>query len=127
VPAPVPYANFSNPQTLNLYAMVHDDPETFADLDGHGQNGNCALNNPCTDQNPNPSSPSNVAKNRAQKHHHHPPNTRREVDKLYNEFSGIRPKPGATTEPNRSQAVVNAAHVYDNVNGRGFQGSSLGA
>lgn len=36
VPAPVPYANLSNPQTLNLYAMVADDPETFADLDGHG-------------------------------------------------------------------------------------------
>jgi hypothetical protein len=25
----------SNPQTLNLYAMVSDNPETFADLDGH--------------------------------------------------------------------------------------------
>jgi len=35
VPVPVPYANLSNPQTLNLYAMVADDPETFADLDGH--------------------------------------------------------------------------------------------
>src|SRR5215470_5826812 len=35
VPAPVPYANLTNPQTLNLYAMVADDPETFADLDGH--------------------------------------------------------------------------------------------
>ena len=35
VPAPVPYANLTNPQTLNLYAMVSDDPETFADLDGH--------------------------------------------------------------------------------------------
>jgi RHS repeat-associated protein len=35
IPAPVPYANLSNPQTLNLYAMVADDPETFADLDGH--------------------------------------------------------------------------------------------
>ena len=34
-PAPVPYANFSNPQTLNLYAIVSDNPETFADLDGH--------------------------------------------------------------------------------------------
>src|SRR6185437_14955513 len=31
----VPYANLSNPQTLNLYAMVTDDPESFADLDGH--------------------------------------------------------------------------------------------
>jgi RHS repeat-associated protein len=35
VPAPVPYANLANPQTLNLYAMVSDDPESFADLDGH--------------------------------------------------------------------------------------------
>ncbi len=35
IPAPVPYANLSNPQTLNLYAMVSDNPETFADLDGH--------------------------------------------------------------------------------------------
>ncbi len=44
VPAPVPYANLANPQTLNLYAMVADDPESFADLDGHlsqpGQAGN---------------------------------------------------------------------------------------
>jgi RHS repeat-associated protein len=35
VPVPVPYANLSNPQTLNLYSMVSDDPESFADLDGH--------------------------------------------------------------------------------------------
>src|SRR5271154_2291452 len=34
-PAPVPYADLANPQTLNLYAMVRDNPETFADLDGH--------------------------------------------------------------------------------------------
>jgi len=44
IPAPVPYANLSNPQTLNLYAMVNDNPETFADLDGHcgGPNDPCA-------------------------------------------------------------------------------------
>jgi RHS repeat-associated protein len=35
VPVPVPYANLNNPQTLNLYSMVGDDPESFADLDGH--------------------------------------------------------------------------------------------
>jgi hypothetical protein len=35
VPVAVPYANLTNPQTLNLYAMVRDNPETFADLDGH--------------------------------------------------------------------------------------------
>ena len=35
LPVPVPYANLTNPQTLNLYAMVADDPESFAELDGH--------------------------------------------------------------------------------------------
>ncbi len=35
VPVAVPYANLTNPQTLNLYSMVSDDPESFADLDGH--------------------------------------------------------------------------------------------
>jgi RHS repeat-associated protein len=39
VPSPVPYANLSNPQTLNLYAMVSDDSESFADLDGRYLNG----------------------------------------------------------------------------------------
>jgi RHS repeat-associated protein len=39
VPVPVPYANLTNPQTLNLYAIVNDNPVTFADLDGH-QNAN---------------------------------------------------------------------------------------
>jgi len=34
-PVAVPYANLTNPQTLNLYSMVADDPESFADLDGH--------------------------------------------------------------------------------------------
>lgn len=38
VPVPVPYANLTNPQTLNLYSMVSDDPESFADLDGHEPN-----------------------------------------------------------------------------------------
>ena len=37
---PVPYAKLTNPQTLNLYAMVEDDPVTFADLDGHMTSGN---------------------------------------------------------------------------------------
>ena len=39
VPAPVPYANLANPQTLNLYVIVADNPDTFADLDGHEPGG----------------------------------------------------------------------------------------
>jgi RHS repeat-associated protein len=44
-PVAVPYANLTNPQTLNLYSMVSDDPESFADLDGHCDPGSpgCAL------------------------------------------------------------------------------------
>ncbi len=42
-PVAVPYANLANPQTLNLYSMVADDPESSADLDGHYVQGtsNC--------------------------------------------------------------------------------------
>ena len=42
VPVPVPYANLTNPQTLNLYSMVSDDPETSADLDGHQAAGHAS-------------------------------------------------------------------------------------
>jgi RHS repeat-associated protein len=45
VPAPVPYANLTNPQTLNLYAFVNDNPESFADLDGHCGEANGAIQN----------------------------------------------------------------------------------
>ena len=53
-PVAVPYPNLTNPQTLNLYSMVADDPESFADLDGHGAAGtSSATTNPggaaCTD------------------------------------------------------------------------------
>jgi RHS repeat-associated protein len=35
-PIPVPYADFGDPQTLNLYSYVRSLPTTKADLDGHG-------------------------------------------------------------------------------------------
>ncbi len=35
IPVPVPYANLTNPQTLNLYAIARDNPTSFPDLDGH--------------------------------------------------------------------------------------------
>jgi RHS repeat-associated protein len=39
IPAPVPYADLTNPQTLNLYQFVKNDPETFTDPDGHNECG----------------------------------------------------------------------------------------
>ncbi len=34
-PTTVPYANFGNPQSLNLYSYVQNNPTTFGDPDGH--------------------------------------------------------------------------------------------
>ena len=34
-PDPVPYADYTNPQSLNLYAYVHNNPLTLLDLSGH--------------------------------------------------------------------------------------------
>src|SRR6185437_746651 len=77
VPAPVPYANLTNPQTLNLYAMVSDNPETFADLDGHagqgqaneGSNTNTGCNytnNKCDDNTSNHDQNASQAQNQSQ-------------------------------------------------------------
>ena len=38
-PVPIPYASLTNPQTLNLYALAHDNPSSYADLDGHLEPG----------------------------------------------------------------------------------------
>jgi RHS repeat-associated protein len=42
-PIAVPYANFGNPQSLNLYAYVENNPATLGDPDGHG--ADCTGNN----------------------------------------------------------------------------------
>jgi RHS repeat-associated protein len=34
-PYPVPYANFENPQSLNLYGYVQNNPLSLRDADGH--------------------------------------------------------------------------------------------
>jgi hypothetical protein len=38
-PTDVPYANFGNPQSLNLYAYVENNPTTTGDPDGHSDAG----------------------------------------------------------------------------------------
>ncbi len=40
-PTSVPYANFGDPQSLNLYGYVRNDPVSRADADGHCYFGNC--------------------------------------------------------------------------------------
>jgi RHS repeat-associated protein len=51
VPTAVPYAHLSNPQTLNLYAIVSDNVESFADLDGHDYRVQGDLNGTAPDWN----------------------------------------------------------------------------
>jgi hypothetical protein len=45
----VPYAEFGNPQSLNLYAYVENNPSTLGDLDGHVLVGSSAQWVPCSD------------------------------------------------------------------------------
>jgi hypothetical protein len=40
MPEPIPYADLTNPQSLNQYVLVREDPSSFADLDGHELLGN---------------------------------------------------------------------------------------
>ena len=40
-PIPVPYADFGDPQTLNLYGFVGGNPGSKFDLDGHAAGGTC--------------------------------------------------------------------------------------
>jgi RHS repeat-associated protein len=42
-PDTVPYADLTNPQSLNLYSYVYNNPFTNVDLDGHGCQGNNAI------------------------------------------------------------------------------------
>jgi len=38
-PEPVPYADFENPQALNLYGYVENNPLNLVDLEGHAPAG----------------------------------------------------------------------------------------
>jgi hypothetical protein len=41
-PTDVPYANFGNPQSLNLYSYVQNNPTTVGDPDGHCPGDDCS-------------------------------------------------------------------------------------
>jgi RHS repeat-associated protein len=45
-PTDVPYANFGNPQSLNLYSYVQNNPTTMGDPDGHQDPCGCDLLSP---------------------------------------------------------------------------------
>ena len=41
-PTAVPYAHYGNPQSLNLYGYVNNNPTTTGDPDGHGSSDDCS-------------------------------------------------------------------------------------
>ena len=51
---PVPYAKLDNPQTLNLYAYVQNNPLFKPDLDGHGCPPDCSSQSPAPGGSANP-------------------------------------------------------------------------
>jgi RHS repeat-associated protein len=104
---PVPYAKLDNPQSLNLYSYVGNNPMSRTDPTGHQ----------CKDND-------NKCKAKAIPQKKKPDANKTEVNKLYNEYSSLRPDPGDSTTSDLNQARKNAAHVYDNTHGKGFQGSS---
>ena len=135
VPAPVPYANLTNPQTLNLYAMVSDNPESFADLTGH----ECTISAPggesCKPDVP-PNGPVRTGESPAQvkspsqqvqqptQQNQPPANDQRVGNVVHNETGSLRPsaKEGAGSSQDLHNAKVGIAHVVDNRESAGTNG-----
>ncbi|MGA7913585.1 MAG: RHS repeat-associated core domain-containing protein [Candidatus Acidiferrales bacterium] len=125
IPAPVPYANLTNPQTLNLYAMVSDNPETFADLDGHetyaesnSNQGACsdAGSAACSAQIKKDAQESAQAQNTANSH---------QVGNIvHNETGGLRPeaKEGSGSSQDLHNAKVAISDVVKNREKSGVNG-----
>ena len=123
---PVPYAKLDNPQSLNLYTYVNDNPTTFRDPDGHDLESPAAFAGIRSDASMQSASDVEAAQIRREAEAQQQAQNQRnsaEVNTIYNETSGLRPDP--SSDPNSAQnldtARQNAAHVYENTNGNGFQ------
>jgi RHS repeat-associated protein len=98
---PVPYSKLDNPQTLNLYAYVLNNPLAGADADGHRGpdrgNTNCASNNTnsssgCQDN--------TTADQMRRERQAAAQQNNKAVSTVYNETSGLRSVPGKSTDTN---------------------------
>lgn len=139
---PVPYSKLGDPQTLNLYAYVRNNPMSLADADGHefpsslfqvGQSdiAECAaaVIGRCD---PLPAQQAQEkARQHKQKHHKHtkPKSPYQASNKaanvIYHETSSLRPQPGKTDAGDLHDMRVDAAHVYKNVHRKSaFQDAS---
>lgn len=144
--APVPYATMDNPQTLNLYAYVRNNPITNMDPDGHSDNAQFGLmfmqaasgyieaayeqqlaadaaarqsqSQDQSEQSPSMASgPVQSPEKDDAKSETQQQN--KEVSTVYNETSGLRPIPGQSTDADLHDARKSTAHTYEN--GGNFQ------
>jgi RHS repeat-associated protein len=135
LPVPVPYANLANPQTLNLYAMVADDPESFADLDGHeggatgsGNNGTVMPGTPCTVQGCKEDGQSGQSRatvaqssNQVQPQKHHPKPKPKPKPKLY-----VKANPAINNQRSRMLAAREVDYHSVTANGEYAKDHVLG-
>jgi RHS repeat-associated protein len=128
---PVPYAKMDDPQSLNLYAYVMNNPFSRVDADGHMWDSllsiGCSPNGGaewCT----NPAEATEAAQNGGDVNYPQPPpeaqkQNSQAVSTVYNETGGLKPDP--SSDPNSAAhlqtARQNVAHVYKNTKGKGFQ------
>ena len=113
---PVPYATMGDPQSLNLYACVRNNPLRGVDPDGHEY----LITEPTEEDNSN--SETNSSQSVADQQTAQPTDSQA-VSTVYNETGGL--KPDTSSDPNSAAnlqtARKNVAHVYKNTKGKGFQ------
>lgn len=130
-PTTVPYAVFGDPQSLNLYSYVRNDPVTRADADGHDDCHHVGPIETCSPleekaaekqkQNERTSATQAASRNHAaqnQHHHHHQPNRRpgtKPAREIYNETSGLRPSAdkGAGSSQDLHNGRVGLAQIIE--------------
>jgi RHS repeat-associated protein len=117
---PVPYAKLDNPQSLNLYSYVLNNPLSDTDADGHDpfqkQAGSCGVaSNECGGADANHKTPSaGDAGSQAQQQSPYQAGNR-EPNLVYHETAALRPIPGESDDGDLHDARVDAANVYNNV------------
>lgn len=127
---PVPYAKLDNPQSLNLYAYVDNNPLSRIDADGH-----CGASDPnvCTNPGSTPTSGSDlIAQWQTQIDQQNAHNSSGEQAQqqqttgniVYNETGGLRPKAkdGSGSSQDLHDSRVAVADVIDNRNKAGAKG-----
>jgi hypothetical protein len=109
---PVPYAKLDNPQSLNLYTYVVDNPLRFTDADGHEEEGSSSSDSVSGTGESGQGAPGGSAQN--QKPQYENPQNESEAklgNVTYNEFGGARPDPKAKPSDPGSPEQLHAARV----------------